>query len=99
MSSHAHAAAMRPVRQWSRRTWLSPLHTAPTQDSGRFDAELGKVFVWVLSEEDVREGNTPSLCGYHLERGVFEEHDQYGDYRVVYWSPYEEWEWADGDQS
>lgn len=71
---------------WSYARWHCCEQRPPTSAFGEFRQDLGKVFVWVLTEADIRAGRTATMCGFHLASSVFEDHDQEGEGRVVYWS-------------
>ena len=74
--------------------WITAQQRQPTQDDGLYREELGKVDVWVLTQDDVRTGRKPSLCGFHIRSGQFDDHDSEGEDRVVYWARYERSQWG-----
>lgn len=71
------------------------MQRAPRTEDGQYREELGKVTVWVLTENDVRNGRKPSLCGFHVRSGQFDDHDSEGEDRVVYWARYERDQWQE----
>ena len=86
-AAHSKFKEQNVMATWTHIDWIPVARQLPTADDGLPLADGEKVAVWVLTLNMILNGPSVEAGAYHLRAKAFDDAEDVGGDRILFWAP------------